>query len=213
MLFSTHLKTEAGNIPAFLPEQMLLDPDAKNDPTIAPISRETTRSENTGRPDRTRFTAKLGFGIPGLVQGGMEVFVNDHFTAEAGIGKAPLNMVYTAIVRWRPEATCWKCEAEKQYHLAFGLEANFLPEGDLWKRAMFIAGPDIDFHYQRKLKKNRAWVLGLRIVWGFGYKFNPPWKEEGYIARAEDTGELVAQDESEFYPFIPAFNVYTGIKY
>lgn len=160
--------------------------------------------------NNTRYLAKLGVGIPGLVQAGIEAFINDNYTLEGGIGKAPINMVYTAIARWRPEKTRFK---DDKYHLAFGLEVNFLPEADLWKRAMWMGGPFADFHYQKKLEKSQAWVVGLRTTWGLGYKYNPPWKEEGYMAKSTDTGEMIAQDNSEFYPFIPVFSLYAGYKF
>ncbi len=167
-------------------------------------------NEEVQDTNETKYMTKLGIGVPGLVQPSLEVFLNDTYSIEGGIGKAPINMVYTSIVRWRPEKTRF---INDKLHLAFGLEVNFLPEADLWKRAMWLGGPFADFHYERKLEENQAWVVGIRSTWGLGYKFNPPWKEEGYMAVAEDTGELIAQDNSEFFLFIPMISLYAGYKF
>src|SRR5690606_29372072 len=70
------------------------------------VALDEVPAEAWGKP---WFIVKGGVGLPNLVNAEIEVYVHPNWTVAAGYGAGLLPSVFSASVRWRPDATCWGC--------------------------------------------------------------------------------------------------------
>ena len=119
------------------------------------------------------FLVKGGIGLPNLVNAEVEVFVHPNWTVSAGYGAGLLPSVFSASVRWRPDATCFGCDGRNLFSIGFGIDGHVAPNNG---NPEGLITASADAFYLHRFAEHFGWLIGMRLGIGptIGGRNGPP---------------------------------------
>jgi hypothetical protein len=111
--------------------------------------------------DRPWFIVKGGIGLPNLLNAEIEVYVHPNWTVSAGYGVGLLPSVFSASVRWRPDATCFGCGGRNLFTIGFGIDGMVAPLENGNAEGLITASADA--FYLHRFAEHFGWLIGIRL--------------------------------------------------